>query len=112
MQEHKSLYGEVDMSSIDRSYNEKRDFIRMRINSQVAIQHKGNEYLAICKDLSGAGMLIETEQAFVIGDQLGVKIEPNGDNHLPFSATAEVQRVEAGTDGKLTVGLAIKEIQE
>lgn len=100
------------MSSIDKNYNEKRDFIRMRINSQVAIRHNGNNYQAVCKDLSGAGMLIETEQAFKTGDQLEVKIEPKGENHLPFNATAEVQRVEVGDNGLLTVGLAITEIQE
>lgn len=100
------------MSSIDRTYNEKRDFIRMRINSHVAIRHNGNDYQGICKDLSGAGMLVETEHPFVAGDKLEVKIEPKGENHLPFSATAEVQRVEAGANDKLTIGLAITEIQE
>ncbi|MEE8059289.1 MAG: PilZ domain-containing protein [Pseudomonadales bacterium] len=100
------------MSSAGKSYSEKRDFIRMRINSQVDIRHAGNEYYGICKDLSGAGMLIETDQVFEIGVELEISIAQKEEAHLPFNATAKVSRVLPGTGNKHIIGLAIKEICE
>lgn len=99
------------MSSVDRNYNEKRDFIRMKINSPVTISCDGTEYQGICKDLSGAGMLIATEHAFESGNSVNVYIEAKGDNHLPFDATAEISRVDANGDDGYIVGLSIKEIR-
>ncbi len=98
------------MSSIDRSYNEKRDFIRMQINSAVTVRHDGNEYQGICKDLSGAGMLLELESPLAVGDELEVLIPQEGDNHMPFHASATVSRVEAGENDSTILGLSIKEI--
>ena len=103
--------GELNMASIDRSYNEKRDFIRMRINSPVIICQGGKNYQGVCKDLSGAGMLVETGHAFELGDTLEVSIEQRGENQLPFKASAEVSRLEP-TGDKYLVGLAISEILE
>ena len=99
------------MASIDRSFSEKRDFIRMRVNSPVVVRHDGNEYQGFCKDLSGAGMLIETDRPFEIGSTLNVSIEQKCETHLPFHATVTVSRVEASDDTYL-VGLAINEIHD
>lgn len=99
------------MASIDRSYNEKRDFIRMKINSPVSISCDGDTILAVCKDLSGAGMLVEAEKALTLGAELTVSIEQKGDTHLPFNATATVSRVEP-IDDKFLIGLSINEIHE
>lgn len=100
------------MSSIEAAYNEKRDFIRMRINSQVNIRQAGKDYEGICKDLSGTGMLIQTNHAFSVGSELQVSIEQKIETHLPFNAIAEVTRVDSGSNGNFTVGLAIKEIND
>lgn len=100
------------MSSIDRSYNEKRDFIRMRINSPVYISQDGNDYTGVCKDLSGAGMLIETSHEFTVGANVGIAIPQQSETHLPFNAVAEVSRVEAGPGDNYIVGLSITDIQE
>ncbi len=100
------------MSSIDRPYNEKRDYIRMRINSVVNIRQAGNNYKGICKDLSGAGMLIETSEPFKVGTELEISIEQKTETHLPFDAIAEVSRVDDGPDENYTVGLAIKQIHD
>ena len=97
------------MASIDRSYSEKRDFIRMRVNSPVAIHHAGQDYQGFCKDLSGAGMLLETDRAFDIGTEVEVSIEQKCETHLPFNARATVSRVEDNGDTYL-VGLSITDI--
>jgi hypothetical protein len=98
------------MSVIDRPYSEKRNFIRMKINSPVTIVHEGNSYQATCKDLSGAGMQLESDGPFSIGDELQVTIQQSGDNRLPFNAIVEVTRVQDSETGKQAVGLSIKEI--
>ncbi|ARN75289.1 PilZ domain-containing protein [Oceanicoccus sagamiensis] len=100
------------MSTSDRSYNEKRDFIRMKINSQLTIRQDGQDYTGTCKDLSGAGMSIESDQSFAVGSELEVSIAQQGETHLPFNATAEVSRVEAGENGLFSIGLSIKEIRD
>lgn len=99
------------MASIDRSYNEKRDFIRMKINSPVSINCGDDSILGVCKDLSGAGMLVETEKTLPVGAELEVSIEQKGETHLPFHATATVSRVEP-VDDKFLVGLSIIQIHE
>ncbi|MFA7555508.1 MAG: PilZ domain-containing protein [Spongiibacteraceae bacterium] len=99
------------MPSNDRSYNEKRDFIRMKINTPVSVTHAGVQYQATCKDLSGAGMLIETQHLFNLGDILDVSIASQLDSHLPFNATTEVSRVDAGNEDTHIIGLSIKEIR-
>ncbi len=98
------------MSSADQSYSEKRDFIRMRINSQVDINHDGKQYQGICKDLSATGMLIDSSHAFELGSELKVSIAQKGDNRLPFNAIAEVSRIQVGEANRYIVALTIKEI--
>jgi hypothetical protein len=100
------------MASLDQSFSEKRNFIRMKINTKVVIHYAGREYHGVCKDLSGAGMLIETDEQFNLGDLLDVSIEQKGETHLPFNAKVEVTRITTGSPGAQIVGLVIREINE
>lgn len=99
------------MSVSDRSYNEKRDFVRMKIDSDVTIRQGDNEYKATCKDLSGTGMLLESNTKFALGELVDVLIQQTSSSHEPFNATAEVSRVEENSGGSYTIGLSIKEIR-
>lgn len=96
--------------SPERTYNEKRDFIRMKINSAVVLDHQGTEYKGTCKDLSGAGMSIATEQSLTVGDQVHVSIASQDDSHLPYKATASVSRVDSTDEGYL-IGLSVDQIE-
>ena len=100
------------MTSMDRSFDEKRSFIRMKVNTQVVIHMNGRDYQGVCKDLSGAGMLIETDEPFNLGDQMDVSIEQRGENLMPFNARVEVTRVQSGSPGNQVVGLVIREIYQ
>lgn len=95
----------------NRAWSEKRNFIRMRINTPVRIQHGSTSFIARCKDLSGSGMLVESDQQLAIGSIVELFIEQEGDKHLPFHATAEVARVEPADKG-FTLGLFITAIQD
>jgi hypothetical protein len=98
------------MSVEDRSFSEKRNFIRMKINTPVIIHYEDKSFSATCKNLSGAGMLLETEAALNPGDELHVSIEQKAEKSLPFSAIVEVTRVKPEQPGVKVVGLVIKEL--
>ena len=98
------------MSAMEPTAAEKRIFHRWKIDSLVQIECKGKHSTALCKDLSGAGMLVETDQPFSVGDELKVSIERKEETHLPFNAMATVSRIEEGEAGKQILGLSIREI--
>ncbi len=52
------------MHSMNRDYSEKRDFIRMKVDSEVHLSTEGSTHsiTGICRDLSGTGMLIEVQE--------------------------------------------------
>jgi hypothetical protein len=58
----------VPMSLSDRSYSEKRDFIRMRIDSRAVLRTNGQEIDAICRDLSSTGLQVEARSNAKEGD--------------------------------------------
>jgi hypothetical protein len=99
------------MSLFDRSFSEKRNFIRMKVNTPVSIEHAGKTYTASCLDLSADGMSIETSDSFHLGDELKVSIDQDGENRQSFHAITEVARVSESLDrSTFNVGLYIKEV--
>ncbi|NAT36268.1 PilZ domain-containing protein, partial [Pseudomonas syringae pv. actinidiae] len=63
------------MSRNDRDYEEKRDYIRMRVDADVNLIHAGQVIPAVCIDLSSSGMQVQAPRAFQIGDKLSVRID-------------------------------------
>lgn len=63
------------MSEHERGYDEKRDFIRMRVDANVSLIHAGQEIEGICLDLSSSGMQVQAPRQFSVGDQLTVRID-------------------------------------
>ena len=63
------------MSEHERNYAEKRDFIRMRVDADVALIHAGQEIAAVCVDLSSSGMQVQAPRQFNVGDLLTVRID-------------------------------------
>lgn len=95
------------MSQSDHAYSEKRDFIRMRLETPVTLQHAGQETPAHCLDLSSTGMQLEARCQVAMGDRVKVLI-PSEHNELKgLEAEAEVVRINAMEDGRSSIGLAI-----
>ncbi|WP_107330777.1 PilZ domain-containing protein [Metapseudomonas otitidis] len=90
-----------------RSYSEKRDFIRMQVEAQVVLHHGGREYPALCRDLSSTGMQLEADARLSIGDKVRVHIPSDHAELKGLDAEAEVVRISAGDDGRMSIGLAI-----
>jgi hypothetical protein len=98
------------MSEINKTDNEKRDFTRMNLNSDVEILYAGEKFQGRCTNLSGAGVSIETDQHFDTGAKLKLTISQENNKLQAFSAEATVLRVQPKADGKMLIGLSLNEI--
>ena len=102
------------MSWSDRAYNEKRSFIRMRIDADISftIENQSETYSGRCKNISGAGILIETEKKVDTGTKLEVTVPSESPDIDNLDAIVEVMRVEAQPEKHLFIlGTVIKKIK-
>lgn len=83
------------MSSAKRDYQEKRNFIRMKIETPAKIQVStdGSHYDGICRDLSGGGMMIELSATLPVGTVTEVSISSGHGDHPMLKAKTKVTRV-------------------
>lgn len=97
--------------TVDRAQQEKRDFIRMKIDTPLRAQITGDGIAAegLCHELSGGGMQLATEHYLAPGSEVEVTISSEHGNSPTLRARAHVVRTES--EGKLhRVGLEILEI--
>ena len=80
------------MQPIEHNYSEKRDFIRMKLDTPVTIRCEGRESVALCRDLSASGLLLEAQSELAPGD-LRVSI-PSTHETLTGLELARVVRCE------------------
>ncbi len=111
------------MSLSGRNYEEKRNFIRMKVNTPVELIVENSAQPAIegiCRNLSGGGMLVEAPAVLPIGTKLCVSIaSPHGHNPM-LKAHTRVQRIDgrvgsdSGSKGEkgCAIGLVITEMIE
>ncbi|WP_156820899.1 PilZ domain-containing protein [Dasania marina] len=98
------------MTAINRSYDEKRDFIRMQVNSPISIHHQGKQYNGLCMDLSGTGLKIACSDTLPIGAECEVSIAPQEQGQHSFKALATVSRVESDQEDQYLLGFSIEQI--
>lgn len=95
------------MSQSDHAYSEKRDFIRMRLETPVVLQHAEQQIQAHCLDLSSTGMQLEALCQVAMGDRVKVLIPSEHSELKGLEAEAEVVRITLLDDGRSSIGLAI-----
>lgn len=95
------------MSQSDRAYSEKRDYIRMRLETPVTLHHGAQAIPAQCLDLSSTGMQIEAEASLSMGDKVRVHIPSEHSELAGLDAQAEVVRISDLGNGRQSLGLAI-----
>ena len=103
------------MSLDQRSYEEKRDFIRIPVECDVNLESPadGRLFTAAGKNLSAGGALFHTDQALQPGDRLEMHIEASQSLISVLDASIEVVRVEPLGDGRtFAVGVAITELHQ
>lgn len=103
------------MNSANREFQEKRNFIRMKIDTPADVELLDGDTKAqgICRDLSGGGMLVELDSALPVGAEVRVRIS-SGHGHAPMlEALTEVTRVVAQPGSESSpclLGLEIKDV--
>ena len=103
------------MSLDQRSYEEKRSFIRVAVDCEVALEAaaSGRRFTGIGKNLSAGGVLFHTDELLAPGDQLEIHIESSHALLSVLDATIEVIRVEPVTDGaSFAIGSLIRSIHD
>ena len=95
------------MSRTDRDYEEKRDYIRMRVDADVSLIHAGQVIPAVCIDLSSSGMQVEAPRSFKVGDRLSVRIDYDHPALAGLEADTEVVWVNDQDGGGQKLGLSI-----
>lgn len=100
------------MSSIDRSFSEKRDFIRMKISAPLSakLSHDDGVIDGSCRDLSGGGMQVETKTHIAVGTELVVEISSDHGHNPTLHARAKVARASGSQDEGFLLGLEIIEV--
>lgn len=95
------------------NYEEKRNFIRMKVDTMVTFTKADGKdrYEGRCRNLSGAGMLLETQKKLEMGDRLKVTIPSEGPDFAPLEAIVEVVRVIPEPDLHMfRMGVVIRKI--
>lgn len=98
----------------DRPFDEKRNFIRMKMDTMITYTYtnKTERYDGKCINLSGAGMLLQTDKKLKIGDKLQLTVPTDSEEYSSLNASVEVMRVSALPDQhKFEVGVVIKQIK-
>jgi hypothetical protein len=90
------------MSLDQRSYEEKRDFIRVPVECEISLQdvRSGKHFLANGKNLSASGVLFYIDERLQPGDRLEMRIEARRVLLSVLEASIEVLRVEPVGDGQ------------
>jgi len=102
------------MTALGKQHQEKRDFIRMKIDAPAhihllrelantnAITTKTDQVSidGSCLDLSGGGLLVELSQALSIGTKVKVNIYSNYNKQSILKALAEVTRIASPPNKK------------
>lgn len=95
------------MSQNHAEYSEKRDFIRMRVDTDVRLIHADQVIAAVCLDLSSSGMQVQAPRTFQVGDSLKVHIESDHPALKGLEAKTEVVWIADQPHGDQKLGLRI-----
>lgn len=95
------------MSQNHADYTEKRDFIRMRLDTDATLIHAGQVIGATCVDLSGSGMQLKAPRSFEVGERLRVRIESEHPTLKGLEAETQVVWIADLGKGHQKLGLKI-----
>jgi hypothetical protein len=100
------------MNESSTKEQEKRNFTRLRTDTaaEVLIIGRDKRFRAICRDLSGGGMLMETRVGLKPGTGLEVTLSSSYGDTPMLKAHTRVARLEKNAAGNFVLGLEILEI--
>ncbi|WP_020208959.1 PilZ domain-containing protein [Gilvimarinus chinensis] len=99
------------MAISDHSYDEKRDFIRMKINAPLQAQLTSGEitHVGTCTELSGGGLQVILDSPLEEGSEWEVNINSEHGHSPQLKAKVKVIRAEA-VEANYATGFQITEI--
>jgi hypothetical protein len=100
------------MSSLDREYEEKRDFIRMFVDAKVEITdpETDDRFIGDSKNLSAGGVAFLCEQSFSVGKRLQVKVSSEQSKLPPLKADLVVIRCDKSNDNLFEIAGTIENV--
>jgi c-di-GMP-binding flagellar brake protein YcgR len=100
------------MGLLDRDYDEKRNFIRMKVETpvQVKVNTLEQEAEGICHDLSGGGMLLSLDNEMALNTEIVVTVVSDHGHSPMMKARCSVARIEPGPSNTNMIGVEILEI--
>ncbi len=84
----------------DNYYEEKRDFVRMKIDTEITFSVRGDQNIYYGKsiNLSATGLYMTSNIAIPVGSDIEIVMNPNGDTLPPFITEGEILRCEVDSD--------------
>jgi hypothetical protein len=100
------------MSSLDREYEEKRDFIRMFVDAKVEITDPENNerFIGDSKNLSASGVAFLCQHAFEVGKRLKVKVSSEQSKLPPLQADLVVIRCDKTDNDQFEIAGTIENV--
>jgi len=99
------------MDQLKNDSQEKRSFTRIKTDTpaEVLICGRDKRFKALCRDMSGNGMLMESRVGLKIGTEIEVKLLSHFGDPL-LKARCTVARLERNSAGNYVLGLEISEM--
>lgn len=96
------------MSNLAREFQEKRDFIRMQIQTSATLElENGTEYEVTCMDLSSSGAQLQSKQIIPKNSVGNLTIRSGGGNTSNLVVEVTICRVERQNEDEYQVGVLI-----
>ncbi len=96
------------------NFDDKRNFYRMMLNSEVIItiidDEANSQITATCRDLSATGMAIEVEQPIAMSTHVKIKLDSSSEQVQSLDMRGKVVRTDEECEGCYLVGIAIEEL--
>ncbi len=96
------------------NYDDKRNFYRMMLNSEVTVTIIDDEANSVvfgtCRDLSATGMGIEMPHPLEVGTKIKVRVESANSSVQPLDAKGKVLRVIEESNDCYLIAVSISEI--
>lgn len=97
-----------------KNFDDKRDFYRMMLNSEVVVtiidDEANSQIIATCRDLSATGMAIEMEHPLELSTYVKIKLDSASDLVQALDIRGKVVRIEEECEGCYLVGISIEEL--
>lgn len=96
------------------NFDDKRNFYRMMLNSEVVVtiidDEANSQITATCRDLSATGMAIEVEHPIAMSTHVKVKLDSASEQVQSLDIRGKVVRLDEECEGCYLVGIAIEEL--